>query len=481
MIIFNMKYLRSVLILVPVFIISCSTSKKTVTTNTTTIPATHVYVPDSLPILPLSEINIQLKASGRSILAKADSLVPKQFTSDVWPNYSQPSCDFRYKYRFLRSGLSVNCINNKIGVKLTGNYQISGSRCICTLNKPVSPWMSGSCGFGSEPMRRVNITVSSQLSFLPDYHIRTATKTEQLDAIDKCSVSLFSSDVTQQVLDSIRASLIGFCTTLDETVGGMNFKTIAQPNIEKSYAKTPMSKYGYLSINPSTIRVGQLNYTKDTFSISIGTTCRPELTSDSSSKTLNSFFPALQSTENRDGIFLYLNGVYDYVFISKLLNDTLRNKVFDYKGRTIVIKEVEMKSAGNHQVEIRIDFAGSNKGRVYLRGTPVLDTAKQTLTIPDISYSLESGDLILKIAKSVFRNKIRKTLEGNSYLDIAALVKSNMPFIDSSLNKKYIPGVVSSGKLNQIKVIGMLAKKDALQFQVYINAQLSVINDDRGK
>jgi hypothetical protein len=469
----NMKYFFFYSVaLSSLLILSCSPSRKTI------VPAvTAVYVPDTLPALPLSEIDLQLKAGARYILAKADSIVPKQFTSDAWPNYSQPSCDFRYKYRFVRSGLTVTCVNNMIGVHLTGSYQLSGGHCLCAMDKPVSPWVSGSCGFGNEPMRRVNINVSSQLSFLPDYHIRTSTKTDRLDAFDKCSVSLFSTDITQQVLDSIRSSLVSFCTSLDETIAGMNFRTMAQPAMEKTYGKTAISKYGYLSINPSAIRIGRLNYAKDTFSISAGITCRPELTSDSVNKIIPVIFPSLQSTENRKGVSLYLNANYDYAFLSKLLNDTLHNRVFDIKGRTIVVKDVTMKSAGNHRVEIRIDFAGSNKGRVYLYGTPVLDTAKQSLTIPDISYTLESGDLILKIAKSLFRNKIRKTLNGNSYLDIAALVKSNLPSLDSALNRKLTASIFSSGKINQLKIIGLLAKKEVMQVQVYANANLTLIND----
>jgi hypothetical protein len=349
------------------------------------------------------------------------------------------------------------------------------------MNKPVSPWISGTCGFGNEPMRRVNITVSSQLYFLPNYHILTATKTDRLEALDKCNVSLFSTDVTQQVLDSIRSSLAAFCSSLDETIAGMDFKTMAQPAIEKSYSKTAISKYGYISINPSAIRVGQLNYAKDTFSISVGITCRPELTSDSTNKTTTVILPQLQSAENRNNVSLYLNAVYGYDFLSKLLNDTLHNRAFDIKGRTIVIKEVSMKSAGSHQVEIKIDFAGSNKGRVYLRGTPVLDTAKQTLTIPDISYSLESGDLILKIAKSLFRNKIRQTLSGNSYLDLAALVKSNMPVLEAYLNRELTSSIFSTGKINQLKIIGLLAKKDAIQLQVYTNANLALTETGASK
>ena len=466
-----MKYLiSSSMVLVCCLALSCSTSRKT------TAPLARVNTPESLPELPASEIDLPLKVDARFVLAKADSLVPRQFTSEGWPNYTQPSCDFRYKYRFLRSGLMVSCLNNHIGVRLTGNYQISGGRCLCATDKPVSPWVSGSCGFGNEPMRRVNITVSSQLSFLPDYHIRTATRTDKLEALDRCSVSLFSSDVTQQVLDSIRSSLSAFCSTLDETIAGMDFRTMAKPMLEKSYGKTPISKYGYLSINPSSLRVGRLNYLRDSFSISVGLTCRPELTSDSTAPASIPGLPMLKSTENGNGVSLYLNARYDYAFLSKLLNDTLRNRVFEFKGRTIVIREVSMRGAGNHQVEFKIDFEGSNKGRVYLRGTPVLDTAKQILTIPDISYSLESGDLILKIAKSLFRNKIRQTLNGKSYLDVGALVKSNLPMLDSVLNRKLSATLISTGKINQLRLIGLMAQNDLMQVQIYTNATISLVD-----
>jgi hypothetical protein len=217
-----------------------------------------------------------------------------------------------------------------------------------------------------------------------------------------------------------------------------------------------------------------LNYTNDTFRISVGLSCRPELGSDSSHKNAPVILPVLNATENRNGISLYLNAIYGYEFLSKILNDTLRNKVFEIKGRTIVIKEVSMRGLGNHQVEIKIEFSGSNKGRVYLHGTPKLDTMKQTLSIPDISYTLESGDLILNIAKSLFKNKIRKTLNGNSYLDLAALFKSNIPLIEANLNRQLTNSLQLSGKINQIRLLGLLAGKEELQVQVYTNAVISV-------
>lgn len=469
-----MKYLKPFLFsLYACFVVACSSTKKA--TSPTPSASNVLHLPDVLPSLPASEIDLSLKIYAPPILAKADSIVPKEFTSDGWPNFSQPSCDFRYKYRFVRSGLGITCYKNKIGVQFTGNYQLSGSKCICAMNKPVSPWISGSCGYGNEPLRRISISVSSQLNFLPGYKIKSFTKLDNLIAYDKCVVSLFSNDVTSLVVDSVRSSVNSFCSALDQTIGEMDFSKTFQQAFAQANNKTQLSKYGYLSINPSAVRIGQLNYSKDTFNISVGLTCRPQLTSDSANTSTIQALPILNGTDNKNNVSLYLSADYDYAFLSKLLNDTLRNKVFDVNGRTIVIKEAWIKGIGNQRIEVKIDFSGSNKGRIYLRGTPVLDAANQTLTMPDITYALEDEDLALKIAKKLFRNKIKKNLQGKSYLDVAALIKSNLPTLNEKLNStKLTNNIFSSGSFNDIKIIGLLARDSTLQMQVYTNANITI-------
>jgi len=345
------------------------------------------------------------------------------------------------------------------------------------MNKPVSPWISGSCGYGNEPLRRIAISVSSQLNFLPDYKIKSFTKLDNLIAYDKCMVSLFSNDVTGLVVDSVRSSVNAFCSALDQAIAGMDFSKTFQQAFAQANNKTQISKYGYLSLNPSSVRVGQLNYSKDTFTISVGVTCRPQLTSDSANASKAPALPVLNASENKSNVSLYLSADYDYAFLSKLLNDTLRNKVFDVNGRTIVIKEASIKGIGNHRIEVKVDFSGSNKGRIYLRGTPVLDVANQTLTMPDITYALEDEDLALKIAKKLFRNKIKKNLQGKSYLDVAALIKSNLPMLNEKLNStKLTNNIFSSGSVNDIKIVGLLARDSTIQMQVYTSANIAIIS-----
>ena len=137
-----------------------------------------------------------------------------------------------------------------------------------------------------------------------------------------------------------------------------------------------------------------------------------------------------------------------------------------------------MKGIGNNQVELKIDFTGSNKGSIFLRGRPILDTAKQSLSIQDMTYSLESQDLALKLAKTLFRNKIKKTIQGNSYLDIAALVKSNFSELNTQLTRTLTDNISTLGTAKEAKVLGILAREDKLLMQAYIHAEIAVIVKD---
>src|SRR5579863_880072 len=82
------------------FLMACSSSKKTLSQK---------EEPQTLPELPLSELDIPIRIAAAPVLGRVEALVPLEFTSDGWPQYMQPSCDFRYKYRFVRSALQVSC------------------------------------------------------------------------------------------------------------------------------------------------------------------------------------------------------------------------------------------------------------------------------------------------------------------------------------------------------------------------------------
>src|SRR5438067_1762720 len=97
-----MKYSYCLLTLVlisTIIVAGCGSSKKSTGQKSN--------LQDTLPALPLSEIDIPIKVYMPPVLQRIELMVPKEFTSDKWPDYTQSSCDFRYKYKFIRTPIRL--------------------------------------------------------------------------------------------------------------------------------------------------------------------------------------------------------------------------------------------------------------------------------------------------------------------------------------------------------------------------------------
>lgn len=453
-----------------VCITACSSSKKV----TITAPSTETSA-RLLPALPPSQINIPIKIYMKPLLSVMDAETAKEFTNDKWPNYTQSGCDFRYKYRFIRSPFTFGCINNKVTIAFRGNYQIAGSRALCTFNKQISPWVSGSCGFGNEPLRRVDLNISSTLTLLPNHQVLTTTHLDKLNALDKCQVTLLQNDMTSEILDSIKASVESYCTTFDKFVQTLNNNDMLRQWRSGGSRVIPISTYGFLNLNPTLLRVGKFNVYKDTLYFSIGYSGHPEFSSDSSRLVTHAPLPPINNTDNNAGVSTYLDAVYEYKFFNKLLNDSLRNKPFEVEGRTFVIKDVTIGGSNDGKIQVDVSFTGNRKGVLHLSGTPVLDTAKQVLSMPDVSFALDTKDMMVNIAKALFRKKIMKQLQNQSVLDLAALIEKNKTAIEARLNQTVTPWMSTAGNFQELRLVGLLPQKEYIQVQAYIRGNLTLI------
>lgn len=462
-----MRYLVSGLLILSLFLTSCSGSKKTQVTG----PASARV----LPALPYSQINLPVRVYLRDLLAVMDTATSREFNSDHWPEYTQSSCDFRYKYRFLRSAFTFSCVNNKIQIGFQGRYQIAGSKRICAMGQSVSPWVGGSCGFGNEPLRRVDLVIGSKLELLPNHAVRTTTRLESSRPVDKCQVTIMQTDITQQVMDSIQSSIDSYCQTFDHFVQAVNNNPLLQQWRTGGSKVMAVSRYGFLNLNPTQLRVGRFNMVRDSLFFSVGFTGRPLFSSDSASLVTRAPLPTLTNNDYNSGISTYFDATYQYSFFNKLLNDSLRNKPFELEGRTFVIKEVQIGGSNDGKIRVDVSFTGNRKGVLHLSGTPILDTALQVISMPDISFSIDTKDMLVNIAKNLFRKKILKELRNQSVMDIAALIQRNKQLIEARLNQPVTPWLSTTGKLYEIKLLGFLPQDKHIQVQAFVKLDLALI------
>lgn len=457
-------------ILIPVLLLTaCGGSKKT------TQSAQPAALVKRLPALPASTLNIPVKVAIKPFLLQAEKMAPREITSTGWPAYLVSSCDFRYKYRFLRSVFQFSCVNNQVMVTMNGEYQIAGSQSVCVLNQPVSPWVNGSCGFAPEKMRRVNISLNSQLRFLPNYRLQTTTAVSSVEPVDKCLVTVFKNDVTQQVIDSIAASVNFYGKNIDAVVNNLNFDKYLQPLGEKIGKKIPLGSYGFMKLNANAINLGLINFSSDTLRFTAAVGCYPEISSDSVNHSLTTALPPLGNASSGTGFSISTNAVYDYTSIDTLLTRTLRNREFDVKGEKIKVRQVEVRGLDNYRVEFKLFFTGSTHGTLVLRGTPQLDLYQQTITVPDLEFDLNSSSLVLQIGKTFFNQRILDNLRQQTKVDVSELYFKNKAKIDAQLNRTISTGINLQGNTERLRLNGLVINKDNIQVQATVGGNISLL------
>jgi hypothetical protein len=204
------------------------------------------------------------------------------------------------------------------------------------------------------------------------------------------------------------------------------------------------------------VRISTINQVKDTLVMTAGVSGYAELTSDSSTLSTISVFlpckPQRQEMEFRSMPILH----FGYAFISKIITDTIKDKVFEMEGQTFVIKKVDVKATAQRQLEIRIDFAGSKKGTFILFGTPVLNIEKQTISIPDVDYDLKTRDIVLSVGEKLFRSRIINSMKEKAVVDIPALIEKNRPQLDAPLNRPLTNKFYTKGRLQEIRITGLV-------------------------
>jgi hypothetical protein len=454
-----------------ILLAACGSTKKTVSTPP---PPPPPPVHKALPPLPESVLNLPVSIDIRPFLVQAEKLAPKEIVSTGWPNYINSSCDFRYKYRFQRSVFKFSCTNNRINVAMNGAYQIAGSKTVCVMNQSVYPWVNGSCGFGDEPMRRVNISLVSDLRFTSDYRLVTNTHVDKVQAVDKCLVTVFKNDVTPLILDSIAASVNAFGQNIDAIISQMRFDSILNPIGEKAGKKIPLSTYGFLKLNASAVNIGPINFAGNNLNFVAGISCFPEISSDSVNHMVTKFLPPLSGKIVGNGFQLSANAIYDYTTIDTLLTRTLKNREFDVKGEKIKIAEVQVRGLDQYKVEFKISFTGTKRGTLFLTGSPELDVATQSITVPDLEYDLNSSSLALQIGKTFFSRQILENLRKQARVNVSELYLKNKSRIDAQFNRAVTDGINLKGGTSELRLNGLVINKDNVQVQATVNGNMAL-------
>jgi len=425
--------------------------------------------------LPESEINIPVQVNLKPVYNMAEKTVDTVFTSPNWPNgWVQDECDTRYKYTFRRGPLQMKTAGTALLLGFTGYYRIIGSTRVCLNGTALSPWTPACrCGY-NEGERRVNVSFQNSVSISPDLKAKLSIKRLEPQAIDKCSVCFWGQDVTADVINGLKEELDSAKVNMEKNFGLYDLRPKFQQVWDQLNKVYSLYSLGWLEINPSKIRINNLFAKNDSLFINLGLAAKPLISFERPQEHLT-VVPNISDFSSRTGFNIFLDAILNYDSLSNIVSSQLKDKRFDLtSSKYIVIKECMLYGMDNENLIIKVNFEGSEQGIFYLTGKPTYDVTTKIIELKDLDFDIKSKNTLLKTAAWLFNKRIVNELKKYSRFDLTTYINTAITSINQQLNKEWMAGIQSTGKMDEIKIVNFYPLREHLIVRSNCNGSLSI-------
>jgi hypothetical protein len=151
----------------------------------------------------------------------------------------------------------------------------------------------------------------------------------------------------------------------------------------------------------------------------------------------------------------------------------LKDQVFEAGSNKIKVNHLRLYPE-NERMGVEVSFEGTKKGTIYLNGLPVYDSAKQEVRVNDLQYDLKTKNVLLKSAKWLLNETIRKKMQESMVVSVAPEIKDAKKSMNEALNQKLDGGVKLNGKVNDIQIKELQVRPEELFIRVRLSGKMGV-------
>ena len=154
------------------------------------------------------------------------------------------------------------------------------------------------------------------------------------------------------------------------------------------------------------------------------------------------------------------------------------DKAFDLDqgGMTMSMSGYNVKVTGadvygeGSQVVVKLTFTGDLTGTAYLKGTPSYDADTRTLSFPDLDYTLDTSEALLKTASWFAHGQVRDRLRQRFTVDLTQPIENMKQGLETALNQRR-GNVQLHGKVDDLGLVGVYRLPNGDVFTAFLAAK----------
>jgi hypothetical protein len=356
------------------------------------------------PVSPVSIIDIPVRLSLEPLVNAAEKALPHQTGNwRTWKDWH----GIKSQYRAWRGPLGISVSGDVLSVQAHIRYWIRARKKVLgTIN------LKGSCGI-DEPPRQALIGMQVRLGWGPDWTLRPVFHILPTQFLDRCEMTIANIDVTpviekefrKQMQNSLRAAL-------HKLAPGMNaIRGQAQRSWSLLQEPVELGPGNRLMLRPTGVALSGITGRGDHIDAYLAITLQPALVTETEPVGNPVPLPPLERYYPRSGgLNIHLGVTLDFARLNQRLTDALAGKSFVIKGRSAVIKKLDLAGSGQ-KIRAGLELSGEMSGAAELRARVVYDAQTRKLQLQDLTFDYEAGDFSTALLVEVFHEPVRQALE----------------------------------------------------------------------
>jgi len=405
--------------------------------------------PTENPIV--SSISIPIEFDLKKQLKQVESSLPKTFEG------KQEECEgISFSYKFVREPLDFTFKTDELYYQVDGKFELKLNYCpkchelwdnkgSCTV-----PRVYASCGVG-EPMRRVQVGYATKVDVANNYKINATTDLKKFEILDPCQITVFKYDATTEVKKQVKDQLKKLEDEIDKQIEDIDLKSILKDTWKQMQEPISLSSYGFMYLHPKSISFSQPRFSNNKVLIDLNLTVAPIVSTEKQDIKITNL-PPLEDYKKKKGFDLSIDIKASYDSLSSILNQQMKGKVLDLKGKKITVTQLGIDGTQDNKMLFKMSFEGAKKGTLYLTGVPQIDTVKQVLFMDQLDFDLETKSLLLKSAKWLFSDRILSEIKKNAVFEMEPMLADSKKMISQQLSTNLNESISLNGNIDVIKI-----------------------------
>ncbi|HYJ78281.1 MAG TPA: DUF4403 family protein [Longimicrobiaceae bacterium] len=397
-----------------------------------------VHLPVTLSLGPLAE--------------QVDELAPRGDDNEAeWHELGR----FYVKEKWERGPLRVSLGDNWVEVRTQVSYRARMAARACVPVAGCRFVQLASCGHGG-PMPTLDVGLRTTLRWREDWTLVPHTTAAPVQAGVRCRLTEARIDVTERVQQAAQNALAGLTPQVDAR---LREAVALRRRVEPVWAalQNPVKAADgvYLLLRPESVSVAPLRASGTDLSTTVSLTVRPRVVVGERPEPSVLPLPNFGSVVGRErGFRIAVVAEVPYAAANELLRGALVGRRLTVRGHKIRVKDVRM-SGGGDRVVVAVKLAGDARGTVYFVGTPAYDAATQTLTVPDLDFSVETRNVLAGAAGWLLHDDLRGQLRTAARFGIGPRVSALRAQLDTAINRNLATGVEMRGGVDALRPLGV--------------------------